>query len=102
MGDVLVQAVGVGVAGHVEPVPAPPLAVGGRGEQAVDEPREGVGRSSARNASTSSGVGGRPVRSNVARRISVRLSAGAAGVSPAASSFARMKRSSGDWAHAHY
>ena len=42
VGDVLVQAVGVGVAGHVEPVPAPALAVARRGEQPVDDPGEGV------------------------------------------------------------
>ena len=71
--EVLVHAVGVGVAGHVEPVPAPALAVVRRGEQPVDDPREGVGDESVRNASTSSGVGGRPVRSKVARRMSVRL-----------------------------
>ena len=40
------------------------------------------GDSSARNASTSSGVGGSPVRSNVARRIRTRLSAGRAGFRP--------------------
>ena len=44
VGDVLVEAVGVGVAGDVEPVPAPALAVGGRGEQPVDDLGEGVGR----------------------------------------------------------
>src|SRR4051794_18992049 len=37
---------------------------------------------SARNDATSSGVGGRPVRSNVARRIQVRRSAGGAGAIP--------------------
>src|SRR5205814_7430364 len=46
-------------------------------------------------ASISAGVGGRPVRSKVARRISVRRSAGGAGVNRFASSFARMKRSIG-------
>ena len=39
-----VVAGGVGVADHVEPVPAPALAVGGRGEQPVDDLREGVRR----------------------------------------------------------
>ena len=48
------------------------------------------GELSARNASISSGVGGMPVRSSVARRISARLSAGATGFSPSLSSFARM------------
>ena len=47
---------------------------------------------SATNASTSSGVGGRPVRSNVTRRIRVRRSASATGVSPFSSSRARTKR----------
>ena len=32
----------VGIAGDVEPVATPPLAVGGRGEQPIDHPREGV------------------------------------------------------------
>ena len=34
----MVKAVRVGIAGLVEPVPAPPLAVGGRGQHAIDEP----------------------------------------------------------------
>ena len=91
------QPVGVGVAGHVEPVPAPPLAVVRRRQQPVDHLREGVrATSSARNASTSSGVGGRPVRSNVTRRISVARSAvGAPAAGPSASSRARMNRSMG-------
>ena len=44
LGVVLGVAVGVGVAGDVEPVPAPALAVVRRGEQAVDQPLVGVGR----------------------------------------------------------
>ena len=40
-------------------------------------------------------MGGSPVKSNVARRIRVRRSAGGAGGSPFASSFARRKRSIG-------
>ena len=36
-------ALGVGVAGDVEPVAAPALAVVRRGEQAIDEAGEGVG-----------------------------------------------------------
>ena len=51
------------------------------------------GDESAANASISSGVAGRPVRSKVARRSSVRRSAAGAGCPPCASSFARMKRS---------
>ena len=42
-GDVLVEAVRVGVAGDVEPVAAPAFAVVGRGEEPVDDPGEGVG-----------------------------------------------------------
>ena len=44
----------------------------------------------------SSAVGGKPVRSKVARRRSVRRSAGGEGVMPWASSLARTKRSMGD------
>ena len=47
-------------------------------------------------ASTSSGVGGKPVRSNVARRISTRFSAGGAGCKPFCSNAARMNSSIGD------
>ena len=43
VGDVFVHAVGVGVAGDVEPVAGPARAVLGRGEEAVDEVAEGVG-----------------------------------------------------------
>ena len=75
--EVAVAAGGVGVADHVEPVPAPPLAVLRATPAGGPRPsRRRSGESSARNASISSGVGGRPVRSKVARRISVRLSAG--------------------------
>ena len=41
---VLLEARRVGVAGHVEPVPAPALAVVGRGQQPVDEPLPGAAR----------------------------------------------------------
>ena len=40
---VLVVAVGLGEMGQVHPVPRPPLAVVGAGEQPVDEPFVGVG-----------------------------------------------------------
>ena len=77
----------LGVAGHVEPEPAPPLAVAGRGEQPVDQPLVGVrGAGRRANASTSSGVGGRPVRSKVTRRIRVRRSASGEGRIPCSSS----------------
>ncbi len=58
-----------------------------------------LGELSARNASTSSGEGGRPIKSNVARRIKVRLSAGSAGLNPFCSKLAKMKRSIADRAH---
>ena len=80
---ILPVAVRLGIAHEVEPVPPPALAVTRRGQQAVDQSLVGVRRrSSARNASTSSGVGGKPVRSKVTRRIKVGLSASAAGVRP--------------------
>ena len=88
-------AVGVGVAGGVEPVERHALAVARRGQQAIHDLLVGVGRLSARKASTSAGVGGRPVRSSVTRRISVRWSASGEGASPSSSSRARMKRSIG-------
>ena len=51
------------------------------------------GALSLSNASTSSDVGGMPVRSSVARRNSVRRSAGPTGASPSFSKRDRMKRS---------
>jgi hypothetical protein len=51
----------------------------GRGEQPIDHLRKGFRRSSATKALTSSGVGGKPIRSYVARRMSVRFSASAVG-----------------------
>ena len=48
---------------------------------------------SARKASTSSGVGGKPVRSRVTRRISAVLLASGSGSSPSSSSRSRMNRS---------
>ena len=71
-GEVVLVAVGVGVAGRVEPVHGHALAVARRGQQAIDQlARRRPGERSARKASTSAGVGGRPVRSSVTRRISV-------------------------------
>ncbi len=43
MGHVFVQAVRVGIAGHVQPVPPPVLAVSRRSQQPVDQPLPGVG-----------------------------------------------------------
>ena len=60
---VAVLAGGVGVADEVEPVPAPALAVGGEASSRSTTFAKASGESSFRNASTSSGVGGRPVRS---------------------------------------
>jgi hypothetical protein len=53
------------------------------------------GDSSFTNATTSSGVGGRPVRSNVTRRISVSRDASDDGLSPFSSSRLRMNASIG-------
>ena len=57
---VFLIAVGVGIAGHVEPVPAPALAEVGRIEQPVDQPLVSVGDVSSTNASTSATGGGSP------------------------------------------
>ena len=61
-------AVGVGVAGCVEPIERHPFAEVRTGEQAIDQPFVGIGAWSATNASTSSADGGRPVRSSETRR----------------------------------
>ena len=45
LGRQLDQVASVGVADDVEPVPAPALAIPGRGQQAIDDPRERFGRS---------------------------------------------------------
>ena len=71
---VLLVAVGVGVAGQVEPGPGLVFAVVRRGQQPVDRLLVGVGRPVvARKASTSAGVGGRPVRSRLTRAQQRRL-----------------------------
>ena len=89
-------AVGVGVAGQVEPVPAPALAVMRATRAAGRRPsRRRPASRSPTNASISAGVGGRPVRSKVTRRMRCSRVAGGAGVRPAASSFARTKASIG-------
>ena len=89
-------AVGIGVAGQVEPVAAPALAIVRRGEQA-DRPGARRRRAECRatKASTSSGVGGRPIRSRVSRRIKVTRSASGDGSICSSSSRARRKRRSG-------
>ena len=77
------DAIGLRVAGDIEPVPAPLFAVLRTGKQTIDQSivsvrRIVVGQTLRRSA----GVGGKPVRSNVARRISVRLSANGFGLIP--------------------
>ncbi len=62
------EAIGVGVANHVQPLRGPALAIMRRREQAIDYFFIRVGAWSFRNESSSSGVGGRPVRSYVTRR----------------------------------
>ena len=81
LGPIAVGAVAVrlGVAHQVEPVPGPALAVARARQQPVDQRLVGSGGRSARNASTSSRVGGSPVRSYAARRIKARRSASGAG-----------------------
>jgi hypothetical protein len=53
----------VGVAGDIQPETSPALAIARRGEQAIDDLANASGERSCSNASTSSAVGGRPVRS---------------------------------------
>ncbi len=72
--DVIVAVVagGVGEPDQVEPEDRHPLAEVGRGQQPVDQPLVGVGPGCrCTKASTSSGVGGRPIRSKLSRRIRV-------------------------------
>ena len=71
------------------------LAVVRRGQQPIDHFLVGIRRIVLEEASSSSGVGGRPVRSNVTRRSRGSLSARGDGVRPAASSRARIKASMG-------
>ena len=78
---------GVGVAGDVEPVAAPPLAVMRRSQQAIDDPGEGIRRPVVFERLDL--LGGRRQADQVVSRpggASVRRSAGGDGVSPAASS----------------
>ena len=42
MGDVFVEAVGVCITGHIEPVPAPSLTIRRRGQEAINQPIERV------------------------------------------------------------
>ena len=69
----------VTVAGQVEPVPAPTLAILRRGQIAIDQPLIGIGAGSFTNSSISSRVGGRPSKSNFTRRINTERDAGGEG-----------------------
>ena len=77
---VVLEAVGLGVADQVEPVPRPALAVVRAGEQPVDQPLVGVGagRRRRRPRPPRASAAGRSGRRS-ARRISVRRSAGGVG-----------------------
>ena len=91
-------AVGVGVAGGVEPGDGHVFAEGGAGEQAVGgrfERGVEVLRGRLLERLISSSVGGRPVRSSVIRRSRRSGSACGEGRKPSASSRARTNRSSG-------
>ena len=95
---IVVEAMRVGVARHIEPVDRHALAVARRSEQAVDG--GGIGRFAARlrsfkNASSSAGEGGRPIRSSETRRSQVSAAAGGLGVRPSASRRLRTKASIG-------
>ena len=83
----------VGETDQVEPEDRHAFAVVRRREQPVDEPLVSVGPVSFTKASTSAGVGGKPIRSKLSRRISVRRSASGAGSSCSWASRARMNRS---------
>ncbi len=74
---------------------APALPVARRGKQSIDQAFQGIGRASSTNESISAGVGGRPCRSYVRRRMSVARSATGAGRILAHSSLERMNRSTG-------
>ncbi len=72
---VLVVAVRLGEVDQVHPVPRPALAVMRAGQQAIDQPLVGVGGVVDKKARTSSGSGGRPIRSKESRLIKVLRSA---------------------------
>ena len=93
---VVLEAVALGEAGQVEPVPGPALAVVRDGEQPVDQLREGVRRGvvDERLRPPRASAAGRSGRSRRGESAAVG-SAGGLGVELPASSFARMKRSIG-------
>ena len=79
---VFLVAVRVGVTSGVEPDPAPALAIVRRIEQPLDLLLHGVTARSARNASSSSIAGGRPIRSRQSRLSSVALLSLGRGLEP--------------------
>ena len=90
------------VAGDVEPVLPPALAVTRRSQQSIDNFANASGESSVRNTDGDFlGRRRKPSQSNV-RRINVRLSASGTGASPFSSSFASTKRSISFAAHAAF
>ena len=93
---------GVGVAGQVEPVAAPALAVARRGEQPVDQPLVGVRAPVGQECLDLLRLRQQPGQVEDARRIRVSRSASGPRVSPFSSSFCRMKASMGfrtGWRH---
>jgi hypothetical protein len=77
--EVVRVAARVGVADDVEPVAAVAFAVAGRGQETVDEFVPGLGGFVGEESVDLLGVGGRPGRSKVTRRMRVRRSARGAG-----------------------
>lgn len=64
LGRIALVTVGLGVANQVEPVPAPGLSIMGGGEQSNDQPLVSIrSKIGDERVETSSGDGGRPVRS---------------------------------------
>ena len=70
----VVEALGVGVTGRVEPMAAPAFAIVRRGQQTIDELFVSVGRRVGEICVDLGRRGGRPNRSSDSRRISVRRS----------------------------
>ncbi len=64
---IVLKAAAVGVTGEVEPAPGLPLAVAGRGEQALDQLLVGVGRAVLDEERRLLRVGINPQTSSVAR-----------------------------------
>jgi len=92
-------AVAVGIAGEIEPMPPPTLAIVRRGQQPVDHFLPGIRRGIVDEIVDFFWSRGRPMRSNVTRRISCSREADEAGLSPLDSNLARMKASMGFRTH---